>query len=218
MDERITFGNPPSMVGDSQFAALGRYLAAKKDGLEPDPADWEEIIADADADTVMTLAEPSAETYATYGKVYKGFMQEIARRTFDEALERVETESDREVAGALQYEIDRTLRQGKAPTKGQIRDVLTKYEEEFNLPINETTMAALTSWLKAKLATDKKTKKKQEKLKEAAASLAKTVQVARDEKGLRRLILREMVAKGRITEGQFTELCASLFLTDEEPA
>ncbi len=215
MDERITFGNPPSTVGDSQFAALGRYLAAKKDGLEPDPADWEEIIADADADTVQTLAEPSAETYAMYGKVYKGFMQEVAHRTFDTALEADETEAGKEVAGALRYEIDRTLRQGKAPTKGQIRDLLSKYEDDLNLPVNDTTIAALTSWLKAKLATDKKTKKKQEKLKQAAASLAKTVQVVRDEKGLRRLILREMVGHGRISEDLFTELCDALFLNDE---
>lgn len=216
MDERTTFGNPPSLIGDSQFAALGRYLAAKKDGIEPDPADWEEIIADADADTVLTLAEPSAETYATYGKVYKGFMVEVAHRTFDAGLEGGPTASDKELASALQYEVDRTLRQGKSSNKSQVRDVLSKYGEDLNLPVNDTTIAALTSWLKAKLAADKKTKKKQEKLKQAAASLAKTVQVVRDEKGMRRLILREMVGEGKLTQDLFTELCGRLFLNDEE--
>jgi hypothetical protein len=204
------------MVGDSQFAALGRYLAAKKDGIEPDPADWEEIIADADADTVLSLAEPSAETYATYGKVYKGFMVELAHRTFDAGLDGGSTESDKETASALQYEIDRTLRQGKASNKSQVREFLSRFEDELNLPVNETTIAAFTSWLKAKLAADKKTKKKQEKLKQAAASLAKTVQVVRDEKGMRRLILREMVGEGKLSQDLFNELCSRLFLTDEE--
>jgi len=217
MDERATYGNPATVVGDSQFAALGRYLAAKKDGIEPDPSDWEEITADADADTVSALAEPSAETYKTYGKVYKGFMQEIVHRTLDEAVDGEKRGDALHLQASLWYEIDKTLEKGKTPGKQQLRDFLARHEDELNLPINDTTIGALNSWLKAKLAADRKVKKKRTKLKEAASSLAKSVQVSRDEKGLRRLILREMVGKGRISEELFTELCDSLFLNDEEP-
>lgn len=217
MDESIKFGNPSSTVGDSAFAAMGRYLAAKKEGVAPDPEDWEEIQENTkDENAMLALAEPSDKIYAEYAKVYKGFMQEICRKTFDYALESGDEEEAKEVAAALRYEIDRALRQGKPATRGQIKDVLTKYEDWFNLPVNQTTAAALSSWLKGFVKEDRKVKRKQEKLKAAALELVQTVQADQDQNAMRRLILREMMGEGKITSDQFELICDRLMLNEQK--
>jgi hypothetical protein len=214
MDESIKFGNPPSIVGDSAFAAMGRYLAAKKDGIAPDPEDWEEIKESVDENAALALAEPSDKIYNEYAKVYKGFLQEICHKTFDHAMEE-DDEKAIEIASILRYEIDRALRQGKPASKGQLKDVLTKSEDWFNLPINHTTVHALGSWLKGFVKAANKAKKKQEKLKAAALELVATVQADQDSNAMRRLILKEMATQGRINEDQMIELCDRLMLNDE---
>lgn len=206
-------GNPEMLVGDSAFQAMGRYLTAKKEGVAPDPEDWEEIAEATDDNTMQALAEPSEKIYAEYAKVYKGFMQEICRKTFTATMED-ESDDGKDVASALRYEIDRMKRQGKPGTKSQLKEVLEKNESYFNLPINNTTIAALASWLKTILKEDKKVARKVEKLKAAAEELVKSVQSEQDQNAMRRLILRELTQKGDINEGQFTLLCDRLFLND----
>lgn len=214
MEEDARYGNPPSLVGDSLFNALGRYLKAKKEGIEHDPADWEEIQNEAGEEAVKTFAEPSEKVYVEYGKLYKGFLHEICRRTFQTALED-DSEAGLEAASALRYETDRTIRAGKPGTKNQLKEVLEKHEEYFNLPVNQTTISGLSSWLKGIAREDKKAKKKLEKLKAAAAELTQTVQEDLDDNAMRRLALREMVQEGKITGDQFEEICTRLNLVNE---
>jgi hypothetical protein len=211
--DRTYYGNPESTIGDSAFQALGRYLAAKKDGVAPDPADWEEIAESTDEDTQQTLAEPSDKIYASYAKVYKGMLQEICRKTFDATL-KDETEDGKDVASALNYEIDRMRRQGKPGVKSQLKEVLEKNEDYFNLPVNNTTIGGLSAWLRAILREDRKAAKKVQKLKEAAEEIVQTVQADQDQNAMRRLILRELTQSGTITEEQFTLLCERLWLND----
>jgi hypothetical protein len=211
--DRTYYGNPESTIGDSAFQALGRYLAAKKDGVAPDPADWEEIAESTDEDTQQTLAEPSDKIYASYAKVYKGMLQEICRKTFDATL-KDETEDGKDVASALNYEIDRMRRQGKPGVKSQLKEVLEKNEDYFNLPVNNTTIGGLSAWLRAILREDRKAAKKVQKLKEAAEEIVQTVQADQDQNAMRRLILRELTQSGTITEEQFTMLCERLWLND----
>ena len=85
--DRTLYGNPEASIGDSAFQAMGRYLAAKKDGVNPDPEDWEEISENVDDNTMQALAEPSDKIYAEYAKVYKGFLQEICRKTFTATMD-----------------------------------------------------------------------------------------------------------------------------------
>ena len=206
-------GNPEMMVGDSAFQAMGRYLTAKKEGVAPDPEDWEEIAESTDDNTMQALAEPSEKIYSEYAKVYKGFMQEICRKTFMHAMQD-DSEDGKDVASALNYEVDRARRQGKPGTKSQLKEVLEKNESYFNLPINNTTISALSSWLKSILKEEKKVARKVEKLKAAAEELVKTVQSEQDQNAMRRLILRELVQQGDITQDQMTLLCDRLFLNE----
>ena len=210
---RTLYGNPEASIGDSAFQAMGRYLAAKKEGVNPDPEDWEEISENADDNTMQALAEPSEKIYAEYAKVYKGFLQEICRKTFTATMDD-DSEDGKDVASALRYEIDRMKRQGKPGTKSQLKEVLEKNEAYFNLPINNTTIAALGSWLKAILREDRKAQKKVDKLKAAAQELVQTVQADQDQNAMRRLILREMAQKGDITQDQMTLLCECLMLNE----
>jgi hypothetical protein len=211
--DRTLYGNPEASIGDSAFQAMGRYLAAKKEGVNPDPEDWEEISENADDNTMQALAEPSEKIYAEYAKVYKGFLQEICRKTFTATMDD-DSEDGKDVASALRYEIDRMKRQGKPGTKSQLKEVLEKNENYLNLPINNTTISALASWLKAILREDRKAQKKVDKLKAAAQELVQTVQADQDQNAMRRLILREMVQKGDITQDQMTLLCERLMLNE----
>lgn len=211
--DRTLYGNPEASIGDSAFQAMGRYLAAKKDGVNPDPEDWEEISENVDDNTMQALAEPSDKIYAEYAKVYKGFLQEICRKTFTATMDD-DSEDGKDVASALRYEIDRMKRQGKPGTKSQLKEVLEKNENYLNLPINNTTISALASWLKAILREDRKAQKKVDKLKAAAQELVQTVQADQDQNAMRRLILREMVQKGDITQDQMTLLCERLMLNE----
>ncbi len=211
--DRTLYGNPEASIGDSAFQAMGRYLAAKKEGVNPDPEDWEEISENADDNTMQALAEPSEKIYAEYAKVYKGFLQEICRKTFTATMDD-DSEDGKDVASALRYEIDRMKRQGKPGTKSQLKEVLEKNEAYLNLPINNTTIAALGSWLKTILREDRKAQKKVDKLKAAAQELVQTVQSEQDQNAMRRLILREMAQKGDITQDQMTLLCERLMLNE----
>lgn len=211
--DRTLYGNPEASIGDSAFQAMGRYLAAKKEGVNPDPEDWEEISENADDNTMQALAEPSEKIYAEYAKVYKGFLQEICRKTFTATMDD-DSEDGKDVASALRYEIDRMKRQGKPGTKSQLKEVLEKNENYLNLPINNTTISALASWLKAILREDRKAQKKVDKLKAAAQELVQTVQADQDQNAMRRLILREMAQKGDITQDQMTLLCERLMLNE----
>ena len=211
--DRTLYGNPTASIGDSAFQAMGRYLAAKKEGVNPDPEDWEEIAENTDDNTMQALAEPSERIYSEYAKVYKGFLQEICRKTFFAVLED-DSDEGKDIASVLQYEIDRAKRQGKPGTKSQLKDVLEKNEDYFNLPVNNTTISALGSWLKTILKEEKKTQKKIEKLKAAAQELVQTVQADQDQNAMRRLILKEMAQKGEITQDQCVTLCERLFLND----
>jgi len=213
--DRTYYGNPESTIGDSAFQALGRYLAAKKDGVAPDPEDWEEIAESTDEDTQQTLAEPSDKIYASYAKVYKGMLQEICRKTFDATL-KDESEEGKDAASALNYEVDRMRRQGKPGVKSQLKEVLEKNEDYFNLPVNNTTISGLSAWLRAILREDRKAAKKVQKLKEAADEIVQTVQADQDLTTMRRLILRELTQAGKINEEQFTLLCDRLWLNDEK--
>jgi hypothetical protein len=125
-----------------------------------------------------------------------------------------ETEDGKDVASALNYEIDRMRRQGKPGVKSQLKEVLEKNEDYFNLPVNNTTIGGLSAWLRAILREDRKAAKKVQKLKEAAEEIVQTVQADQDQNAMRRLILRELTQSGTITEEQFTLLCDRLWLND----
>ena len=125
-----------------------------------------------------------------------------------------DSEDGKDVASALRYEIDRMKRQGKPGTKSQLKEVLEKNENYLNLPINNTTISALASSLKAILREDRRAQKKVDKLKAAAQELVQTVQADQDQNAMRRLILREMVQKGDITQDQMTLLCERLMLNE----
>lgn len=211
LDELV--GVPPMQIGDKAFVVLGRYLTARKEGVAPDPEDWEELVANNDEATIELLAEPSEKIYASYGKLYKGFLQEICRKSFDYAMDD-ESDEGANAASALRYEIDRTKRQGKPAAKAQLRDILDNHSSYFQLPINQTTLGALTSWLKAANREHKKAQKKIDKLKAEAAELVNTLRVDQDLNALRRLALQEMRQSGKISSDQYDEICERLYLND----